>query len=605
MKKTFQQIIAGLIISSMLLCGCSSNSLLTSAAAQEFYDHRYSIGSSSEQANTEFDAFTKEIFTDAVSTDALTLHFELKNPSAYDIDLDTINLGRINLQNPITTLASNISTDSLQSELHDFDYHTLNEKQQQTYDILDEFLDTQKKYDSNDLFYYPEYLSSTSGTQSLLPVMMSEYAFYSRDDIDDYITLLKDFPDYFSNILDYEKAKANAGLFMSDESAEDVINACRTFIEDPDSNMLIEVFPGKLETVSDLSDSEKASYITQNNQAVKDYVIPAYQSLIDGITALKGSGTNENGLYYFDHGKEYYEYLIKAQTGSSKSPDELIEWLDDTLKNSMMQMVLLVSSNDSLADQLDENTDIDISDPKEILTTLQKDLKNNFPDAVTDQYTLKYVPKSLEDSMNPAFYMIPPVDVTDSNVIYLNNSQITDNLSLFTTLAHEGYPGHLYQQSAFSATNPDPLRQAMNYLGYVEGWATYAENMSYEWTGLDNSLVRCLQLNQDITLALYGRIDLGIHYEGWTKDDTAEFLSDYGFDDDETVHSVFQTIVSDPASYLPYCIGYMEFKELRDDTEETMEDDFDLKQFHQSILNIGPCSFDILEKYIQKDYIDA
>lgn len=80
--------------------------------------------------------------------------------------------------------------------------------------------------------------------------------------------------------------------------------------------------------------------------------------------------------------------------------------------------------------------------------------------------------------------------------------------------------------------------------------------------------------NQDITLALYGRIDLGIHYEGWTTDDVTEFLSDYGLDDDETVHSVFRAIVSDPASYLPYCIGYMEFKELRDDTEETMGDEF-------------------------------
>ncbi len=605
MKKTFRQILAGLILSSLLLCGCSSNSLLTSAAAQELYDHRYSVGSSSEQANEEFDAFTKEIFVQSISTDALTLHFELKDPSAYNINLDTINLGRIDLQNPITTLASDISTSALQSELHDFNYDSLDEKQQQTYDILDDFLSTDQKYDSKELFYYPEYLSSTSGTQSLLPVMMSEYAFYSRNDIDDYITLLKDFPAYFSNILDYEKAKANAGLFMSDESADEVIDACRTFIEDPDNNMLINIFPDKLDTVSGLSDSEKEAYIAQNDQAVKNSVIPAYQTLIDGMTALKGRGTNENGLYYFDHGKEYYEYLIKTKTGSSKSPDQLIEWLNDTLKNSMMQMVLLISEDDSLSDQLSEDTDIDISDPKEILTVLQKDLKDNFPDAVTDQYTLKYVPESLEDSMNPAFYMIPPTDVTDSNVIYLNNSQITDNLSLFTTLAHEGYPGHLYQQSAFSATDPDPLRQAISFLGYVEGWATYAENMSYEWTGLNSSLIRCLQLNQDITLALYGRIDLGIHYEGWTEEDVAEFLSDYGFDDDETVHSVFRAIVADPASYLPYCIGYMEFKELRDNTEETMGDDFDLKQFHQCILNIGPCSFDILEKYIQKDYIDA
>lgn len=605
MKNTFHRLIAGLIAASVLLCGCSSANMFTSAAAHELYDQRYSVGTASDEVNADFDDFTREIFTDAVSTDALTLHFELKDPSAYDIDLDTIDLGRINLQNPIDTFVSDISTDALRQELHDFDYEELTEKQQQTYDILDEFLETEQTYDSKTLFYYPEYLSSTSGTQSLLPVMMSEYAFYSPADVDDYLLLLQDFPDCFNNILDYEQEKADAGLFMSDESADEVIASCQSFIEDPDNNMLIEVFPEKLESVSGLSDSDKADYIKRNDQAVHDYVIPAYQSLIKGMEALKGSGTNENGLCYFDHGKEYYEYLVKSQTGSDKTPEELIEWLDDTLQNTIVQMALLLSSDDSLADKLDEAIDISENDPKIILQTLQSSLKEDFPDAVSSQYTLKYVPESLEDSMNPAFYMIPPVDVTDSNVIYLNNSQITDNLSLFTTLAHEGYPGHLYQQSAFSATDPDPLRQAMNFLGYVEGWATYAENMSYTWTGLDVNLARCLQLNQDITLALYGRIDLGIHYEGWTTDDVTEFLSDYGLDDDETVHSVFRAIVSDPASYLPYCIGYMEFKELRDDTEETMGDDFNLKEFHQCILNIGPCSFDVLEKYIQKDYIRA
>lgn len=605
MKKNFRHLITGFIITTLLLCGCSSANLLTSAAAHELYNNRYTVGTASQTANPEFDDFTREIFVNAVSTDALTLHFELADPSAYDIDLDTVDLGRINLQNPVDTFLSAAGTQALLTTLHDFDYDTLTEKQQQTYDILDEFLTTEQSYDNNELFYYPEYLSSTSGTQSLLPVMMSEYTFYSQTDIDDYLLLLKDFPDYFNNILDYEQEKADAGLFMSDESADEVIASCQAFIEDPAHNMLIEIFPDKLATVSGLSEDIKNAYITKNNQAIKDYVIPAYQTLIDGLTDLKGSGTNENGLYYFDHGQEYYEYLVKSQTGSDKSPDELIEWLDDTLQNTMMQMALLLNTDQGLYDALTEDIDISVNDPKAILSTLQESLKADFPDAVTDQYTLKYVPESLEESMNPAFYMIPPVDVKDSHVIYLNNSQVTDNLSLFTTLAHEGYPGHLYQQSAFSATEPEPLRQVLNYLGYVEGWATYAENMSYEWTELDSSLSKCLQLNQDVTLALYGRIDLGIHNEGWKEEDVAEFLSDYGFDDDETVHAVFRAIVADPASYLPYCIGYMEFKNLRDKTAETMGDDFNLKDFHQCILNIGPCSFDILEKYIQKDYIEA
>ena len=194
MKNTFHRLIAGLIAASVLLCGCSSANMLTSAAAHELYDQRYSVGTASDEVNADFDDFTREIFTDAVSTDALTLHFELKDPSAYDIDLDTIDLGRINLQNPIDTFVSDISTDALRQELHDFDYEELTEKQQQTYDILDEFLETEQTYDSKTLFYYPEYLSSTSGTQSLLPVMMSEYAFYSPADVDDYLLLLQDFP---------------------------------------------------------------------------------------------------------------------------------------------------------------------------------------------------------------------------------------------------------------------------------------------------------------------------------------------------------------------------------------------------------------------------
>ena len=172
MKNTFHRLIAGLIAASVLLCGCSSANMLTSAAAHELYDQRYSVGTASDEVNADFDDFTREIFTDAVSTDALTLHFELKDPSAYDIDLDTIDLGRINLQNPIDTFVSDISTDALRQELHDFDYEELTEKQQQTYDILDEFLETEQTYDSKTLFYYPEYLSSTSGTQSLLPVML-------------------------------------------------------------------------------------------------------------------------------------------------------------------------------------------------------------------------------------------------------------------------------------------------------------------------------------------------------------------------------------------------------------------------------------------------
>lgn len=433
---------------------------------------------------------------------------------------------------------------------------------------------------------------------------MSEFTFYDKEDVDIYLALLNDFPAYFDNILEFQKGKSDEGLFMPDEDVDEVVSACEDFIENREDNMLIELFPEKLDSLSGLTDDEIADYTERNKKAVLDSVIPAYESLIEGLNNLKGTGENENGLYYFEHGQEYYEYLVKTQTGSDKTPDELIDWVEETITTDMMRLGFVLSADQTLYERLGETPEIDISNPDEILETLQTSLTKNFPAAISDQYALKYVPESLEDSMNPAFYMIPPVDNPHNNVIYLNSSQLSDNLAVFTTLAHEGYPGHLYQHNFFSANDPDPIRQQLNFLGYVEGWATYAENMSYGWTGLDNGMTRCMQLNQSLTLGLYARIDLGIHYEGWTEEDVAQFLTDYGIEDSEIIHEVFRTIVSDPASYLPYCIGFMEIQELRDETEEAMGSDFNLKDFHQFLLNLGPCQFDIIDKYIQKNLIN-
>lgn len=589
MRKKLRLIIAALFIFVLTLCGCQATSVST-----------YGETPDKNSETSKFEAFTKQLFIDTVSTDALTLHYELVDPSTYDIDLETVNLGRID------TDASSADTDELKDalrQLHSFNYEKLTSKQQLTYDILDRYIQTELAYDSAELYYYPEPLSSTSGTHSLLPILMAEYQFYNKEDIDTYLTLLGDVPAYFENIIDFEKAKSETGLFMCDESVDEVVTACREFIDNPEKNTLLEIFPEKLASVDNLTDAEIADYTAQNEKIILEAVIPAYESLISDLEALKGTGKNENGLYYYEHGLDYYDYLVKTQTASNKSPEELIELLDNTMAQDMVKLSFLLMSNEDLYSQLETDTDISMSDPNEILETLQEALTEYFPEAVTNQYSLKYVPESLEESMNPAFYMIPPVDAPEINTIYLNKSQLPDNTTLFTTLAHEGYPGHLYQHSYFVSQNPDPIRQELNFLGYIEGWATYVENMSYAWTGLEDTLVSCLQINQEVTLCLYARIDLGVHYEGWTEDDVHQFLTGYGIDDAEIVHEVFRAIVSDPAVYLPYCIGSLEFKALQDEASEALGDNFNLKDFHEFLLNLGPCQFEIIDKYMEKDLI--
>ena len=178
-----------------------------------------------------------------------------------------------------------------------------------------------------------------------------------------------------------------------------------------------------------------------------------------------------------------------------------------------------------------------------ILTRLQEGISGTFPEAPDTVLEVKYVPEEMEDHLSPAFYMIPAIDNTEQNVIYINQAHMSDDLTLFTTLAHEGYPGHLYQTVYYESTDPDPIRSIMDFGGYVEGWATYAEMGSYYLTPLSKEQATLLQKNSSIILGLYALADMGIHYDGWSRMDTVAFFSNYGITDAETVERIYELII--------------------------------------------------------------
>ena len=208
------------------------------------------------------------------------------------------------------------------------------------------------------------------------------------------------------------------------------------------------------------------------------------------------------------------------------------------------------------------------------------------------------MPEEMEEHLSPAFYMIPAIDNTEENVIYINRAHMNDDLTLFTTLAHEGYPGHLYQTVYYENTDPDPIRSVMDFGGYVEGWATYAEMGSYYLTPLSKEQAVLLQKNSSIILGLYALADMGIHYEGWSRMDTVAFFSNYGITDAETIERIYELIIGSPGNYLKYYIGYVEFLELKKDWAEEKGTGFSQKEFHEAVLEVGPAPFDIVEKYM-------
>lgn len=561
---------AGILGGAVLLCACG---------AREQKDQ-----------NAEFEAYTEELFCSEVSSNTINLHYTLKNPEDYGITEDAAVLGSFETDADMVKA----SVENMRRSLENFSYDELDLQNKITFDILDYQIKAADQ--SADFILYEEPLGLVSGAQTQFPVVLSEYQFYDRQDVETYLALLEMTGEYFDSLIKFEREKASAGLFMADYALDTVIEQCQAFLDMGDGNYLYSTFVNRIKDVNELTEEEKSDYIQDNALAVSDCIFPAYEKLISDLEQLRGSGKNEKGLSYLPEGIDYYELVVRQSTGSERSVEEMEDLTRRQITDDLeaMEKVLGITTEEAQ----EAAAAIAQTSAELILTRLQEGISGTFPEAPDTVLEVKYVPEEMEDHLSPAFYMIPAIDNTEQNVIYINQAHMSDDLTLFTTLAHEGYPGHLYQTVYYESTDPDPIRSIMDFGGYVEGWATYAEMGSYYLTPLSKEQATLLQKNSSIILGLYALADMGIHYDGWSRMDTVAFFSNYGITDAETVERIYELIIGSPGNYLKYYIGYVEFLELKKAWAEEKGEAFSQKEFHEAVLEVGPAPFEIVEEYM-------
>ena len=540
--------------------------------------------------NEKFEGYTQEIFCSEVSSNTINLHYTLKNPEDYGITDHEVSLGSFE-SDPDMIKAS---AENMRQSLQGFSYEGLDLQNRITFDILEYQAKAAEK--NADYLLYEEPLGLVSGVQTQFPVVLSEYRFYDRQDVETYLELLEMTGEYFDSLVKFEREKADAGLFMADHALDTVLEQCRAFLDMGDGNYLYSTFADRIGDVKELTEEEKSDYIQDNALAVSDYVFPAYEKLISSMEELRGSGVNEGGLVNLPDGKEYYELVVQQSTGSDRTVEEMEDLTRRQITEDLEAMEQVLGITAEEAQQAAASMAQDSAGF--ILSKLQEGIKEAFPEAPDTALEVKYVPEQMEEHLSPAFYMIPAIDNTEENVIYINRAHMNDDLTLFTTLAHEGYPGHLYQTIYYENTDPAPIRSVMDFGGYVEGWATYAEMGSYYLTPLSKEQAVLLQKNSSIILGLYALADMGIHYEGWSRMDTVSFFSNYGITDAETIGRIYDLIIGSPGNYLKYYIGYVEFLELKKDWAEEKGAGSSQKEFHEAVLEVGPAPFDIVEKYM-------
>lgn len=539
-----------------------------------------------------FSEFCTTLFREEMKSNTMNLHFTLKDPKAAGIDSYEITLGSLSGDSPHNQARQ---LKKLSEELKKYSHRSLKGKDRLTCRLLSDYISRQQNLAAYP--YYDEPLTPSGGVTSQLPVLLAEYTFRNTRDIKDYLGLLSQMDTYFLGILDYEQKKADAGLFMSDEACLKVIEGCEVFTEHPDDNFLIDTFSNRLNAMDGLTDTQKNAYLKQHSKVLSDHVLPAYSQMIKGLTMLLGRGHNNWGLCNFPEGKAYYEAVVSADTGCDDSVEDLFSQIAKARREDLTFCQNLLEKNPKLASQ-SPKPDAALKEENAMLSRLQKEILTDFPAPPQTEVEICHVDPALSEYLAPAFYITAPIDDISHNRIYINDAKNDTDIYYFTTLAHEGYPGHLYQTICTSSYGAPEVLSLLNYPGYTEGWATYTEMQAFYYAGLDPDLASLLQHNQAATLSLYATADIGIHYFGWEKEKNAAFWSEYGVDDTATVKRITDLILEEPGNYLKYYVGYLKFRQMRE--QFALENkSFSVSAFHEAILRTGPSPFSVLEETVR------
>jgi uncharacterized protein (DUF885 family) len=569
----------------------------------------------------------------------------------------------------------------------------LDDENRYTYQLLQRALGTALQM--SEYSYYDEPLSPGSGMQSQLPILLAEYTFRSKQDVEDYLALLDQTDTYFASLVTFEEEKAKEGLFMNASSLQQVLEQCETIVNPKDlqegNHFLQTTFVERLEELYGegwLTKEEAKYYIAQNNRLLSTVVAPAYEALYDGLFVLEDDSIPMEGLAAKPNGKDYYELLVQSETGSSRPIPEMKEMLTHQLEAEFGALHdLLTAYPELVLMDYDERFDdaFPYYTPSQMLLDLQERMEEDFP-ALTDAsnmgktegdtaaigigansgepvmngktatatngganavdggatasaavnggamataandgaattasdqlalpiVTVKSVSENLENYSAPAYYLTPPIDDSNNNVIYINEKNSPSGLELYTTLAHEGYPGHMYQtvysNRRMLQQEENYVRQILWYGGYQEGWAMYVEFFSFDYAAALLSeagypdlapAVSFAQHNRSLLLCLYSLLDILIHYDNASYEEVREVLHTCGILQESSVLSIYEYLTEEPANYLKYYVGYLEILELKQEAKALWGDGYSDYAFHTFILDCGPSDFDTIREALQ------
>ncbi len=535
--------------------------------------------------NADFDAFLQEEYVDAMEQDYMSMHFGIRDYQKYGIEKPETTIGDATLQSYAD--AAEDGKASLE-KLESFDYDSLSDRQKHDYDAYHFYL--KHMIALNEYPMEDQIFSDSAGIISNLLTNFTEFIFYEKQDFDDYLDVLASVPQYIDEALETTKAQAEKGLFLTDSQLDDTEDSIDKFCAKTDDNQLIVIFEENVDAADYLTDAEKEDYKARNRDLVLNSYIPAYQKAGQELEKLRGSRSYEGGYAnYGQEGKDYYTELAQYKCSSDKSVQELFDLCNDYTISLVDDYIELYQKDPSAMDKAETET-IDDMTPEEVLSYLQGQLQD-YPEGPEVTYKASYLDPSVANDTTMAYYMEPPIDDIKDNVIKINGDNVSDTTTMYTTLAHEGFPGHLYQITWYLNTNPSMIRSATGAIGYTEGWAMTAEQNALMHSTLSETAQQLQWLNTAVGYTYNAAADLAVNGLGYTESELAKWMADVGLNED-AAQSLYNYVVDNPGLILPYGCGLAQFMMTQKDAEDRLGNAFDLEEYHEVLLENGDRPFE-------------
>lgn len=557
------------IITALLATTLAVNSLLTVKAEQTFSE------------------FEDEMFKDMMSEDYTTLHYALKDYEQYGIEKPEVTIGSAEWDYEEAVE----EYEDYQERLHAFDYDSLSDEEQTDYDTIDFYLETQIQLNSYPYFDWA--FNSAEGVIDGLLTTFTEFVFYEKEDIDDYLTTLSTVPAYLDDCIELTKRQAEKGYFLTDSMLKNTEEAIDKFVEKTDDNELIQVFNENIDAFDGLSESERQTYKDKNKDIVLNEYIPAYQKVEEELEKLKGSRKGQYNVCSLEDGKEYYEALAKYKTSLDMSVEDILDICTQFLNTAIDELIDLQTNSSS---NLDET--VDIESAEEVLKYLESHM-DELPTIDKVNYTVSYLDPSVANDSIIAYYMEPPIDDVQDNVIKINGDNISDTTELYYTLAHEGFPGHLYQINYYLQSDPALIRTQLTNMGYQEGWGMYASKLALQQSSMSEDAAEYYSLMTQISYVMDAAVDLGVNGIGWGTSQVSNYLENLYLNSD-IAKELYDFVTAQPGTILPYGVGIAMFETFEDKARNALGDSFDQKEFNEVLLKGGDRPFSVVEKDLDK-----